>query len=334
MKRWSAAVLAAILLITVLSGCGAKSQKSVVQDLSKKIEDINSYQTEATMTFQHNGKKQTYQATIVFQKPYYYRVALSDGNKQNSQMILRNADGVFVLTPELNKSYRFESNWPNNRSQAYLYHSLAKDILNDPNPGFAAKENQYIFDTKTNYNTTQLANQQIALNKDLTPANVRIMDKDRNVIVTVTFKNFKVNPTLDKTIFDVRKNMTAARIGQTQTASAAAGTFKVQYPTAQISGTKLSSMTPETSQTGEKYVIKYGGQKSFTLIESKSAAAVSSMPALASGDPANLGFSIGSVNNNTLVWSYRGTDYLLASEKLTQDELTTIAQSMNGKVVK
>ncbi|MDD9150758.1 outer membrane lipoprotein carrier protein LolA [Sporolactobacillus sp. CQH2019] len=334
MKRWSAAVFALVLIVSILSGCGAKSEKDVVQNLSKKIENINSYQTDATMTFQHNGKKQTYQAHISFQKPYYYRVALSDGNKGNNQMILRNSDGVFVLTPELNKSYRFESNWPNNRSQAYLYHSLAKDILNDPNPGFTAKENQYVFNTKTNYNTAQLSNQQIALNKDLTPVNVRILDKDQNIIVTVVFKNFKVNPSLDKSIFDVNKNMTAARIGQTKAAQAAAETFKVQYPTARISGSTLSSMTPETTQAGEKYVLKYGGQKPFTLIESKSSAAASDVPVLASGDPANLGFSIGSVNNNTLTWSYGGTDYFLASDKLTQDELITVAQSMNGTVVK
>ncbi|RYL87817.1 outer membrane lipoprotein carrier protein LolA [Sporolactobacillus sp. THM7-4] len=333
MKKW-AMFIAIVLILAVLSGCGAKSQKDVVDDLGKKVEKMNSYQTNATMTFEHNGKKQVYKANISFMRPYFYRVALSDGNKENKQMILRNRDGVFVLTPELNKSYRFESDWPNNRSQAYLYHSLAKDILNDPEPGFQAKENGYVFKTKTNYNTTELANQQISLKKDLTPSDVRIMDKDQNVIVTVTFKNFKVNPSLNKSIFDVKKNMTAARIGETETTSAAKDNFQVMYPTARIKGTVLSAMKPETTEAGEKYVLQYSGKKPFTLIESKSRVSSSSVPTFASGDPANLGFAIGSSNNRTLSWSYGGTDYFLASEKLTQEELIAIAQSVNGKVVK
>ncbi|WP_100486026.1 LolA family protein [Sporolactobacillus pectinivorans] len=334
MKKWSVVGLAAILMAVLLSGCGAKSEKDVIKDLGNKIEQMNSYQTDATMTFQHNGKKQIYQANITFKKPYYYRVALTDSKNENKQMILRNADGVFVLTPELNKSYQFESTWPNNRSQAYLYHSLNQDIQNDPNPGFKIKDNQYIFDTKTNYNTTQLANQSITLNKNLTPEMVQVKDKDQNIIVTVNFSHFKVNPPIDQKTFDVKQNMTAARIKNTQTVSADNATFRLQYPTADISGTKLSMMKPEVTQAGEKYVLKYSGKKPFTLIESKSVASLSIIPALATGDPANLGFAIGSVSDNTLSWSSGGTDYYLASDKLTQDELISVAQSMNGTVIK
>lgn len=335
MKRWSIFGLVSVVLLSVLlSGCGAKSEKSVIEDLRKKVENLNSYQTDATMTFQHNGKKQTYEANISFQKPSYYRVTLSDSKKANKQMILRNSNGVFVLTPELNKSYQFESTWPNNRSQAYLYHSIAKDILNDPNPGFKAKDNTYVFDTKTNYNTTQLANQSITLQKDLTPDTVQVKDKDQNVIVTVKFKNFKVNPALDKKTFDVKQNMTASRIEDSKPASAAGAAFKVKYPTAEISGTKLSSMKPEVTQKGEKYVLQYSGKKPFTLIESQSKEALSVVPTFASGDPANLGFAFGAAGDHTLAWSHEGTDYFLASEKLTNEELVAIAQSVNGTVIK
>ncbi|RYL98468.1 outer membrane lipoprotein carrier protein LolA [Sporolactobacillus sp. THM7-7] len=338
MKKWSALWLFGILMIAVLAGCGAKSKEDVMEDLGKKVDGMKSYQTEATMTFQHNGKKQTYQADISYQQPGYYRVALSDGKKENQQMILKNREGVFVLTPELNKSYRFESDWPNNRSQAYLYHSLAKDILNDPNPNFKAGENGYVFDTKTNYNTTELANQSISLKKDLTPSSVRIMDKDKNVVMTVTFKDFKVNPQLEKSTFDVKRNMTAAKIEETETASAEKKSFQIKYPTAVIGKTKLSEIKPEESRAGEKYILKYSGEKPFTLIESKSRTASSSMPTFATGDPANLGFTIGSANgsgnNQVLSWSHDGTDYYLASNKLTREELMAVARSVTATVIK
>ncbi|MFT8310468.1 MAG: outer membrane lipoprotein carrier protein LolA [Sporolactobacillus sp.] len=334
MKKWSALWLGAILVLALLTGCGTKSEKDVINDLNKRYENINSYSTDAVMTFQHNGKKQTYQVNVMYRKPNYYKVALSDGKKENKQMILRNKEGVFVLTPELNKSYRFESDWPNNRSQAYLYHSLAKDILNDPNPGFTAKDNQYVFKTKTNYNTTQLANQTISLKKDLTPKNVQIKDKDENVVVTVKFKSFKVNPSLNNKTFDVKTNMTAARITKTQTTTAENASFKLLYPTAMLSGTKLATVKPQTTQVGDRYVLKYEGKKPFTLIESKSRTSVSSVPTIATGSPENLGFAIGSSGDKSLYWSYGGTDYFLASDKLTQDEMMTIAQSVNGLATK
>lgn len=334
MKKVASFLLIGAMLLVLLSGCIKKSEKDVVSDLGKRVENLSGYKTEATMTFQHSGKKQTYHADIWFKKPSYYKVVLSDGKKENTQMILRNKDGVFVLTPSLNKSYRFDSDWPNNRSQAYLYHSLAKDILNDPDPSFQAKDNHYIFKTKTNYNTTELANQQITLKKDLTPSGVQVMDKDMNVIVNVAFKKFKLNPNFNKKAFDVKSNMTAARIDNAASASSQPDGFKLNYPTVKFAKTRLSVMKPENTGGKQKYVLKYTGKSPFTLIESKSEVAASSVPVTALGDPANLGFTVGSITGRSLSWSSGGTDYYLASSKLNQDELIEVAQSLNGKVIK
>lgn len=334
MKKVASFLLIGAMLLVVLSGCMKKSEKDVVSDLGKRVEDLGGYKTEATMTFQHSGKKQIYHADIWFKKPSYYKVVLSDGKKENTQMILRNKDGVFVLTPSLNKSYRFDSDWPNNRSQAYLYHSLAKDILNDPDPSFQAKDDRYIFKTKTNYNTTELANQQITLKKDLTPSGVQVMDKDMNVIVNVAFKKFTLNPRFNKKTFDVKSNMTAARIDDAASASSQLEGFKLNYPTVKFDKTRLSIMKPENTGGTQKYVLKYTGKSPFTLIESKSEVAASSVPVTAIGDPANLGFTVGSITEHSLSWSSGGTDYYLASSKLNQDELIEVAQSLNGKVIK
>ncbi|MFT8873112.1 MAG: outer membrane lipoprotein carrier protein LolA [Sporolactobacillus sp.] len=320
--------------VLMLSGCGAKSAKDVTEDLANKVNNMQSYQTDATMTFDHNGKKQVYLVKIDFKKPSYYRVALTDSHKQNQQMILRNVSGVYVLTPQLNKSYRFESNWPNNRSQAYLFNTLVKDITTDSNLSFKAKDNQYIFKTKTNYNTTQLDNQTITFNKNLTPQKVEVRDKSQKIIITVRFTHFKFNPNLDNKTFDVKQNMTAAEIKSSAAAAADSSTFKVAYPTATINGAKLAIMKPEVSAAGEKYILKYTGKNPFTLIETKSEKADSAQPTLAAGDPANLGFAVGTVSDNTLSWSYGGTDFMLASNALNQEELITVAQSVNGTIVK
>src|SRR5690625_5969794 len=50
-----------------------------------------------------------------------YRVALTNPeDEKGSQVILKNEDGVFVLTPALDKSFKFQTDWPENSSQPYL----------------------------------------------------------------------------------------------------------------------------------------------------------------------------------------------------------------------
>ena len=80
------------------------------------------------MTIETGNDPQEYQVEIWYKKPELYRVYLENPKKDQSQVILRNGNGVFVLTPSLNKSFRFHSDWPNNSSQVYLFESLVKDI--------------------------------------------------------------------------------------------------------------------------------------------------------------------------------------------------------------
>src|SRR5690606_40774141 len=41
----------------------------------------------------------------------FYRVDLANEEDDNRQTILKNDEGVFVLTPVLNKSFKFQSDW-------------------------------------------------------------------------------------------------------------------------------------------------------------------------------------------------------------------------------
>ena len=49
-----------------------------------------------------------------------------------------------VVTPSLNKSFKFQSEWPYNNSQIYLLQPILMDLENDKNLKFEAKNNEYI----------------------------------------------------------------------------------------------------------------------------------------------------------------------------------------------
>jgi outer membrane lipoprotein-sorting protein len=333
-------IFTGLMVMFVLSACGTKSKDDVVKELSNKLDKLSSYKMNAKMTLKMGADSQVYNVEIWHKDPSYYRVNLQNAANDQSQMILRNDEGVFVLTPALNKSFRFQSDWPQNSSQAYLYESLIKDILEDKNAKFSTTKDYYVFETKTRYqNNKMLPFQEIKLNKsDLSPAEVKIMDPDRNTLVTVNFSKIQFNATFDKNDFDMNKNMTRAQLNLPAMANVKDSSFTVKYPTAAIAGTKLKEENNVKIEDGKRVVLTYTGKKPFTVIEEKLAVKpASTIPATstpADGQPVDLGFTIGALTDHSISWSQNGIDYMIASEKLTKDELVELASSVQGDIGK
>lgn len=335
MRRKWLMLLAGLLIVIALSACGTKSQGDVTKELNRKLEEIKSYKANAKMTLQMGTEPQTYDIEVWHKDPMYYKVDLKNAQKDQSQMILRNDEGVFVLTPALNKSFKFQSEWPKNSSQAYLYESLIKDIIDDKEATFKATKQHYIFETKTKYQNNQmLPTQEITLKKsDLSPVSVKVMDTDKNALVTVEFTDVKFNTSLDKKDFDMKKNMTSAQLEVPVMAEVTNEEFSVKYPT-EVSEYELINEKEIKTEDGKRVVLTYDGEKSFTLIQEKAEVMTASSLTTVSGDPVDLGFTIGALSNNKITWTYQGVDYLIASNDLTDEELTAIARSVQGNSVK
>lgn len=331
MKKRLLLLLAGLMVIFALAACGTKSQESVVKELDGTLEDLKSYKAKAKMTLQMGTEPQVYDVEIWHKDPSFYRVNLKNAQKDQSQMILRNDEGVFVLTPALNKSFKFQSDWPKNSSQAYLYESLIMDILEDKQAKFSATKEHYVFETKTRYqNNKMLPIQEIKLNKkNLAPVSVKVMDPDRNALVTVEFSDVKFDASFDKDAFDMKKNMTGAQLEVPVMADVEDQEFTVKYPVAEIPGVTLIDEKEIATENGKRVVLTYDGEKSFTLIQEKADA----MPAMSSainmtGKPVDLGFTIGAMNETSVSWTHLGVDYMLASTDLSPEELEMVAKSV------
>ena len=55
---------------------------------------------------------------------------------------------VLVVTPSLNKSFKFQSDWPYNNSQIYLLQPIIRDLKNDDKRTFEETKDGYIFTVK------------------------------------------------------------------------------------------------------------------------------------------------------------------------------------------
>ncbi|WP_108671720.1 LolA family protein [Peribacillus acanthi] len=330
-------VFAGLMLLFTLSACGQKSQEEVVKALDEKVAEMKGYKADAKMTLQMGTEPQVYNVEVWHQDPDFYRVNLKNEKKDQSQMILRNQEGVFVLTPALNKSFRFQSEWPKNSSQAYLYESLVKDIIEDKSSTFKSTDKHYVFETKTRYqNNKMLPYQEITINKkDLTPVSVKVMDPDKNTLVTVEFSNVKFDASFEKDAFDMKKNMTGAQLEVQVMAEVKEEDFAVKYPVAELKGVTLVDEKEMDTEDGKRFVLTYDGEKSFTLIQEKTEIAQTTLtPTNVIGEPVDLGYTVGAMTANMITWTYDGVDYTLASQELTPEEMIDVARSVQGNPIK
>ncbi|RBW67844.1 LolA family protein [Bacillus taeanensis] len=338
MRKMRSVILILVVFLLALAGCGQKSQEDILGSLEEKWEKLDSYKAEATMTLETGDEPRIYQVEVWHKKPSYYRVKLQNADQEQSQIILRNDEGVFVLTPALNKSFRFQSEWPDNQSQVYLYESLINDILNDKERTFKVKEKEkdYTFTTKTNYQNKNLHEQEITLSgKTLAPEKVAIKDKDLNVLVTVEFKNVTFDHPFKEEDFDMQRNMTGAKL-EIPTMAETDQQMEVMYPMYVPDGLVLSEEKELSVDGEEKVILSYTGDKSFTLIQQQARAAVetSTPVSMMYGEPVDLGFTIGVMNNQSISWMHKGMEFYLTSNNMDEDELAAVARSVQGMTVK
>ncbi|QYR20745.1 DUF4367 domain-containing protein [Paenibacillus sp. sptzw28] len=226
MRRRISFIAAILLCVTaVLAGCGTKDADSVVKDLDKVVNNMESYHGTGTMILHTGQQPLEYHVDVSYQKPSYYRIELTNAKKDITQIVLRNDEGVFVLTPRLNKVFRFQSDWPSNQGQVYLYQTLISSILLDNSRQFTVDKDAYVFDVMANYQNGSLARQKIWLNKsNYTPSKVQVSDTNAAVMVEVKFDKFEFGSKLDKSVFDTKHNMDSSTSNQPTMAEPGDGT--------------------------------------------------------------------------------------------------------------
>ncbi len=196
--------LCLILICLVLTGCGKKDEKTVLKEFQNKVNNTNSYYLSGNMELVNNEDVYTYKIAVSYEKEDHYKIELVNVINEHKQVILRNNDGVYVITPSLNKSFKFQSDWPYNNSQVYLLSSLLDDISNDEEKLFESTSEGYIFTSKVNYpNNDKLVNQKVYFGKDYLPTKVEVMDKDGNVQIKMVFDKIDLKTEFNDTYFDL-----------------------------------------------------------------------------------------------------------------------------------
>ncbi len=340
-----------LLLCTfLLVGCSSKS------DNLKSFKDYNSkkgtYQLKGTMSLISNEDEFIYDIDVAVKDNKYYKVMLTNTINNHVQVILKNDDGVYVVTPNLNKSFKFQSEWPSNSSQAYLIESLIKDINNDADSKITETKDGFTIEAKVNYpNNAKLDSEVITTDKNYNIKKVEVLNIDGNAILTVNVKDLNYNPSLKDTTFNLNELITIEKEKKESTKETCLSTCKendtacaascetentsttldeIIYPLYVPTDTYLSSKDTVSTDNGNRVILTFAGTDPFILVEEVAVKTDEMEIVPVSGEPLLLGSTVGALTSNALYWTSNGIDYYLTSNTLDSSEMMTIAESITN----
>ena len=325
------AIIAGIIAFT-LTSCRDMSEGDVVNKLASNLDEADTYLATGFMEVESEGQVYEYFVEVAFRQPHYYRVTMRNETTGNEQIILKNDEGVFVLTPALNKQFKFQSEWPLTSSQVYLYQSLLNDILNTETPVFTVGEEVYQFEIDAaNHTNGNFASQTIHFCKsNLTPCLVEVHDTDGNVQMSMRFDSFEFNEDMTDDTFNAEAIMEVAQdvMGEGTVVSVANVEEAQLYPTYIPAGAALVEKTTVATETGERVIMTFGGDVTFTIIQESARLREVGSTESALGEPVLVNGTIGAVSENTLAWTRSGVEFFLVSQDLSVESLIAVATSI------
>ena len=263
-----------------------------------------------------------------YKKSDLYKVSLTNTANNYEQIILKNNDGVYVVTPSLNKSFKFQSDWPYSNSQIYLLKSIVNDIKNDNNKTYKETKNGYVFTTKVNYpNNKKLVKQKVKFDKKLNLQEVKVYNDEQVPMMTLKVTDIDKSPTFGKSYFSVNKALKSAKVEtkEEKTASIEDTIYPLVLPT----NTKLANEERVNKDGGERIIMTFDGDKPFLLVE-ETASIEDEMTIIPTyGEPYMLMDALGAMTDNSISWTSNGIDYYIVSDVMNQDELVEVAKSIN-----
>lgn len=306
----------------LLVGCNKIDSSSVINKFKKTLDDNKTYTLTGQMDIVSNEELYHYNVKVDYMNPDFFKASLTNKDSNHEQIILKNKSGVYVITPNLNKSFKFQSEWPYNSSQAYILSSLLKDLESDSNVLLEERDEKYILSSTVNYpNNTSLVSQKITFNKDMLPEIVSVYDKDGNESITFKISKIELSSKLDEEYFE---------LSSTQDENCCENTSKldeVVYPMYLPIGTKFKSEETVKTDDAQRVILTFTGDKSFILIEEVSKSPEEFEVTTTSGELVFYENVLGTLGDSSFNWTMNGKDYYLIGNNLSNEEILKVASS-------
>lgn len=326
-------IILCIVCVFMLVGCKKNDDNNIINELNKKILSASNYQLIANLDIYRNEEKFSYDVISTYQKGDKFKVELTNKQNNHKQIILKNVDSVYVLTPSLNKSFKFKSDWPYNNSQIYLLQPIISDIEFDKERMFESKDNNYIITSKVNYSSEpNLQKQKVYFNNNKEIVKVEVIDKDDEVKMRLEIVSINYNIDIDDNYFKVESHQEEPKEEfKNEKSSESYNLYEIVYPMYVPIDTHLTSQDVVETEEGERVILTFSGDSQFILIQENLINNQSEKYVY--GDPYLILDTIGSITDSSVSWISNGIEYSVMSDTMSVDKLLTVAQSISVQPV-
>ena len=122
---------------------------------------------------------------------------------------------VYVVTPSLNKSFKFQSEWPYNNSQVYILGNIITDINEDSNNKVTEDNGDYVIESTVNFpNNANLVKQRVTVSNDLVFKRVEILNEDDMPLMTFTIDSVNYKPLFDESYFEINSIINNSEVNE------------------------------------------------------------------------------------------------------------------------
>ena len=233
---------------------------------------------------------------------------------------------VLVLTPTLNQAFKFQSDWPYNSSKPYIYQSLIEFLEN--NDVEKVKDGYLVVGEMKYDNDERVASQEVKFDKELKPIFINVYDQDKTEIMKLKVSEFKRDINIDDDEFDEEKVLKSNKSQYSQVSSSLP-----LYPVALLGSTlqneQVSKINNETN-----HILQFGGEKSFTLIETTMSNNQSINVEEINSEIIDLIDGFAYKEDNQMIYISSGIVCSLYSNDLNEKEMLSILSSMQSASIK
>ena len=308
--------------IFLLCGCKRVNEDSIKKDLTNYLNKIKGYHLVGKLEVYNGDNSFKYDVTASKYKNNY-RVSLVNKNNKHEQIIIRNNDGVYVLNPSLNKSYKFQSNWPENSSQIYFLESIISDITNDNNMKIINKKDGYILECKLAFtNNKNLFKEKVYFDSNMNLKKVEVFDENKNLQMLFEVKELDKKAVFNDDYFDPNENMNTSETEETMNEI-----DDTIYPMYLPSGTYLSNEENVNLENGERVILTFAGETPFIMVQETVDLDKEEMSV--SGDPEFIVDTVGAISDNSIEFISNGISYYISSDSMNSHEMMQVAESLS-----
>ena len=312
-------VLLVVALMLSMTSCKRDNIEDVYTDFIDSINNCTAYEFDGEMEVQHNEESDVFQINVLYKAPSLYRVAYQNNESNSRQVLLKNNEGVYVLCPELNKEFKFESAWPLNSSHIYIVNKVIEDFTSDSSHEMTETDEDYVFKSKINHHIKKsLNNQRVYINKSTKELSKITYNCDDTAQMILKIKNFKLNPTISNSEFALDQIM--------KQETSLIGEGKIT-DCKQISFNNPFDLEVATNDNEEITIVSFKGDKNYTIVYQEITDSLLTTSRIYD-EFVMLDDSLGFVSSSSLTFYKNNYEFKIISGTLSLEEMIEVANSI------